>query len=58
VLADEEADLLEIWPEPLPEVVRALTRCKTVEELNRNLPDVEVGRGAPGSSSSSAFVVH
>jgi hypothetical protein len=42
VLADGETDLVGIWPEPLPEVVRALTRWTTVDELNRNLPDIEI----------------
>lgn len=37
-----EADLPEIWPEPLPVVVRALTRHETVEEVFRNLPDIEL----------------
>lgn len=39
---DDECDLPEIWPEPLPLVVRALTQCKTVEEVAANLPDVEM----------------
>jgi transglutaminase-like putative cysteine protease len=37
-----EADLPEIWPEPLPMVIRVLTTCSTVEEVYRNLPDVEL----------------
>jgi len=42
-----EADLPEIWPEPLPMVVRALTSHKTVAEVFLNLPDIELfGRGA------------
>lgn len=37
-----EADLPEIWPEPLPAVVRVLTGFSTVEEVVANLPDVEL----------------
>jgi len=37
-----EADLPEIWPEPLPMVVQALQSGKTVEELYTELPDVEL----------------
>jgi transglutaminase-like putative cysteine protease len=34
--------LPEIWPEPLPMVVKVLTRSKTIEQIFENLPDVEV----------------
>lgn len=37
-----EADLPEIWPQPLPIVVSALKKYVTVEELYDNLPDVEL----------------
>jgi len=37
-----EADLPEIWPEPLPVVVKVLTEFATVEEVFENLPDVEL----------------
>jgi transglutaminase-like putative cysteine protease len=37
-----EADFPEIWPEPLPMVIRALTTHKTVAEVYLNLPDVEL----------------
>jgi transglutaminase-like putative cysteine protease len=37
-----EADLPEIWAEPLPVVVRVLTGYATVEEVAENLPDVEL----------------
>lgn len=37
-----EADLPEIWPEPLPVVVATLTTCATIEEVAENLPDVEL----------------
>jgi transglutaminase-like putative cysteine protease len=37
-----EADLPEIWAEPLPVVVRALTSFATVEEVAANPPDVEL----------------
>lgn len=37
-----EATLPEIWPEPLPVVVDALTRYQTIEEVAAHLPDVEL----------------
>lgn len=39
---ESERDLPEIWPEPLPVVVNALTRNRTVEEVYKNLPDIEL----------------
>lgn len=38
----EEVDLPEIWPEPLAVVVQVLTSCATVEEVRKNLPDIEL----------------
>jgi transglutaminase-like putative cysteine protease len=35
-----EADLPEIWPEPLPVVVNSLLAYKTWDDVYRNLPDV------------------
>lgn len=37
-----EADLREIWPEPLPAIVRALTENATFDQVSRNLPDIEL----------------
>ena len=34
--------LPEIWPEPMPVVVAALTHCTTVEQVAENLPDIEI----------------
>ena len=42
ILRSEERDLPEIWPEPLPVVVRVLTECETVQQVFENLPDVEL----------------
>lgn len=42
ILAEEERDLPEIWPEPLPVVVRVLTEFQTVQEVYDNLPDIEL----------------
>ena len=36
----DEADLPGILAEPLPEVIRVLTTCATVEEVYDNLPDL------------------
>ncbi len=37
-----EADLPEIWAEPLSSVVHALTHYTDYEEVNKNLPDIEL----------------
>jgi transglutaminase-like putative cysteine protease len=37
-----EADLPEVWPEPLPEVVRALERASDWQAVLAGLPDVEL----------------
>ncbi|RJF97943.1 transglutaminase-like domain-containing protein [Noviherbaspirillum saxi] len=42
ILHEAEHDLPEIWPEPLPVVIHALTTHATVEEVMTNLPDVEL----------------
>lgn len=38
----QEADLPEIWPEPLPVVVNALMGATSAQELAGNLPDVQL----------------
>jgi transglutaminase-like putative cysteine protease len=40
-LAEPARDLPEIWPKPLPQVVRVLTKCRTVLEVRQNLPDID-----------------
>ncbi len=42
IVHSSERDFPEIWAEPLPLVVKALTRNTTVEQVFQNLPDVEV----------------
>jgi transglutaminase-like putative cysteine protease len=42
ILRKEERDLPEIWPEPLPVVVKALTELTTVQQVYKNLPDIEL----------------
>ena len=37
-----EADLPEIWAEPLPVVIQTLKQYKTVQEVANNLPDIEL----------------
>ena len=37
-----EADLPEIWAEPLPLVIQTLKQYKTVQEVAKNLPDIEL----------------
>jgi len=41
-IGGSERDFPEIWAEPLPMVVRALTQNSTVEQVFASLPDVEV----------------
>lgn len=40
IVTKGEADLMEIWAEPLPVVVQVLEQYKTVQEVANNLPDV------------------
>ena len=42
IISEGEADLPEIWTEPLPTVVEALTQYSDFLEVANNLPDVEV----------------
>lgn len=37
-----ERDLPEIWTEPCNEVIKVLTSYYTIEQVNSNLPDVEI----------------
>lgn len=39
-----EADLLEIWPDLLPQVIRVLRSSETFQDVADNLPDVELFR--------------
>lgn len=42
ILVDGEADLPEIWAEPIVEIVELLTTCMTYREVAENLPDIEL----------------
>jgi hypothetical protein len=42
IATQEEADLPEIWAEPLPIVIQVLKQYKTVKYVANNLPDVEL----------------
>lgn len=42
IIGASERDFPEIWAEPLPLVVKALTQNETVEQVFENLPDIEV----------------
>ena len=42
ITAQGEADLPEIWAEPLPEVVEVLLQSKTYRQVAENLPDIEI----------------
>ena len=42
IVTQGEADLPEIWSEPLPIVINALRERKTYQEVADNLPDIEL----------------
>lgn len=42
IIAKGEADLPEIWPEPITLITDALERYKTQKELQNNFPDIEL----------------
>ena len=42
VMTQGEADLPEIWAEPLPIISKALEQSKTYQEVTDNLPDIEL----------------
>lgn len=42
IIGPGEADLPEIWPEPLPVIVRALTDNATFEQVFQNMPDIDL----------------
>ena len=42
IVSASERDFPEIWAEPLPVIVKALTENQTVEQVFDNLPDIEV----------------
>ena len=42
IITTGEADLPEIWAEPLPEVIKVLETFDTYQQVADNLPDVEI----------------
>ena len=55
-----EADLPEIWPDPLPVVVSALTRATTRDGFLASLPDIELielGRQPAPQSFDAADII-
>lgn len=48
IMEDEEADLPEIWAEPLAIIVEALSRHDSVQAVGNDLPDVQLARFARG----------
>ena len=51
-----EADLPEIWAEPIPVVVHCLETCQTFQEVSANLPDIQIIK-ASGFASVDRVVV-
>lgn len=44
IVIEGEADLREIWSEPLPIVIKVLEEFKNYQEVEENLPDIEIIR--------------
>ena len=44
IVTEGEADLPEIWPEPLPMVIQVLHSSNTYQEVAENLPDIALSR--------------
>lgn len=42
IVIEGEADLPEIWAEPLPVVINSLGKSQTYQEVAENLPDIEL----------------
>ena len=42
VISPGEADLPEIWPEPIPAVLDVLLKYRTYKEVAENLPDIDL----------------
>ena len=42
LVTDGEVDFQEIWPEPLPQVIRVLETHESYQAVLENLPDVEI----------------
>lgn len=47
IITAGEADLPEIWAEPLPVIIKALTTYTTFKEVAENLPDIELATTSP-----------
>jgi hypothetical protein len=57
IVTQGEADLPEIWAEPLPIVTEVLTRSKTYQEVADNLPDIELAATNQLMLSNSLMLV-
>lgn len=42
IIIEGEADLPEIWSEPLPDIISVLNNFKTFEQVAKNLPDIQI----------------
>lgn len=52
VLDPHERDLPEVWAEPLPVVIAALTQYTTHDQVLQNLPDIELWAHTPSKDAS------
>jgi hypothetical protein len=50
IVTQGEADLPEIWAEPLPIVIQALKWGKTYQEVADNLPDIDLDSLMPAEN--------
>lgn len=52
LLDPHERDLPEVWAEPLPVVIAALTQYTTHDQVLQNLPDIELWAHSPSKDAS------
>ena len=54
IVADGEADLPEIWAEPIPPILEVLLEKKTYKEVAENLPDIQLASANKAMHATSA----
>ena len=54
IVADGEADLPEIWAEPIPPILEVLLERKTYKEVAENLPDIQLVSANKAMHATSA----
>lgn len=54
IVSDGEADLPDIWAEPLPPVLEVLLTKRTYQEVADNLPDIQLTAANKAMHATSA----